>query len=156
MKSILILSGILLLFTASAFGELTQADIEKIRLIVEESEKRTKEYVKIRIDELDARLSGKIEAGDALLGEEIKGLDKRLDQIFALVMVLIAFIAVVVGVPQILVAMQRKNERIQDEKIEAQQKQIEAQQKQIEAQQKQIEALRHEIAVPEHERIVPH
>ena len=138
MKSILILIGVLLLFTASAFGELTQTDMEKIRLIVGESEKRIKEYVKTEIDELDARLSGEIKELDARLSGEIKasdtrlsgeikrlskeieGLDKRLDHIFALVMVLIAFIAVGVGVPQILVSMQRKNERTQDEKIEAQ------------------------------------
>ena len=179
MKLIMILIGVLLLFTASAFGELTQTDIEKIRLTVGESEKRIKEYVKTEIDELDARLNGEIKALDARLSGEIKaldahlsgeiqasgarlsgeiqasgahfskeieGLDKRLDHIFALVMVLIVFIAVVVGVPQILVSMQRKNERTQDEKIEAQQKQIEAQQK-------QIEALQHEMAARKHERI---
>jgi len=90
---------VLLPFTASAFGELTQADIEKMRLIVEESEKQIKEHVKIKIDELDARLSTKIEAADRRLSEVIKGLDKRLDPIFALVTVLIAFIAGVIGVP---------------------------------------------------------
>jgi len=64
---------VFLLFTASASGELTQADIEKMRLIVEESEKQIKEHVKIKIDELDARLSGKIEAADGRLSEEING-----------------------------------------------------------------------------------
>jgi len=45
-----------------------------------------------------------------------------LNQLFGLVTVVIAFIAVVIGVPQTLAATQRKNERTQDEKIEAQQK----------------------------------
>ena len=148
MKLIVILSAALLLFTAPAFSELTVEDIEKIRSIVKEettaSETRVKEYisqeiakVNIKIEEMDKRLNGEIKGLDTHLSSEIKGLDtrlggeikalgKRLDQLFTLVLALIAFIAVVIGVPQIIVAMQGKNQRAQDEKIEAQQKQIEA------------------------------
>ncbi len=58
--------------------------------------------------------------------------DKRLNQIFTLVIALVAFIAVVIGVLQILVALQRKDMRAQDEKISEQQKQIEALQQEME------------------------
>ena len=148
MKLIVILSAALLLFTAPAFSELTVADIEKIRSIIKEetaaSETRVKEYisqeiakVNIKIEEMDKRLNGeikglhthlssKIKGLDTRLGGEIKALGKRLDQLFMLVLALIAFIAVVISVPQIIVAMQGKNQRAQDEKIEAQQRQIEA------------------------------
>ena len=154
MKLIVILGAALLCFTASAFSELTVADIEKIRSIVKEetiaSETRVKEYisqeitkVNIKIEEMDKRLTGEIQGLDTHLSSEVKGLDarlggdikalgKRLDQLFMLVLALIAFIAVVIGVPQIIVAMQGKNQRAQDEKIEAQQKQIEALQLEME------------------------
>ena len=139
MKYVIVLIGVFLLFTTSAFGELTQTDIEKIRSIVEESEKDVKEYVDLKIKELDGRLSGEIKTSNQSLSETIKGLDKRLYQIFVLVIALIAFIAVVVGVPQIIVAMQRKDLHEQDERIKAQQN--------------QIEALRHEIDERKHEHI---
>ena len=154
MKSIMILSSVFLLFTTSVFGELAPEDLEQIRSIVKEevaaSEKRMKEYVsqeigtinvKIeemdkrltgKINELDKRLTGKIEEMDKRLTNEIRGLDKRLDQLFLLVLALIGFIAVVVGVPQILVAMQRRSERAQNEEIEAMKKQIATLQEEME------------------------
>ena len=159
MKLIVILSAALLLFTAPTFSELTVEDIEKIRSIIKEettaSETRVTEYisqeiakVNIKIEEMDKRLNGEIQGLDTHLSSEIKGLDtrlggeikalgKRLDQLFTLVLALIAFIAVVIGVPQIIVAMQGKNQRAQDEKIEAQQKQIEALQLEMERHQQE-------------------
>ena len=132
MKLITILSVMFLLFTVPAFSELTTADIEKIRSIVKEetaaSEKRMKEYISQEI----AKVNIKIEEMDKRLTSEIRALDKRLDHIFTLVIALVAFIAVVIGIPQIIVAMQRKDIRAQDEKIEAQQRQIEALQQEIE------------------------
>ncbi len=143
MKLIVILSAGLFLFTAPAFSKLTTADIEKIRSIIKEesiaSENRMKEYisqeiakVNIKIEEMDKRLTSEIKALDSRLTVEIRALDKRLDHIFTLVIALVAFIAVVIGIPQIIVAMQRKDIRAQDEKIEAQQRQIEALQQEIE------------------------
>ena len=52
-------------------------------------------------------------------------MNKRLDNYFSLLLALFAFAGVVIGIPQILVALQRRNQRAQDEKIEAQQQQIE-------------------------------
>ena len=121
MKLSVILSVMFLLFTVPAFSELTVEDIEKIRSIVKEetaaSEKRVKEYISQEI----AKVNIKIEE-----------MDKRLGYIFTLVIALVAFIAVVIGIPQIIVAMQRKDLRAQDEKIEAQQRQIAALQQEIE------------------------
>ncbi len=141
MKLITVLSVISLLFAVPAFSTLTAADIEKIRSIVKEegtaSETRMKEYisqeiakVNIKIEEMDKRLTGEIETlGERLTGKieemdkrltgKIETLGERLNHIFMLVMALVAFIAVVIGIPQIIVAMQRKDIRTQDEKIEA-------------------------------------
>ena len=92
-----------MLLSAPALAELTEANIATIRSVVEEtvqeSEKRLKEYVDLKINELDSHLSGEIKALEGRLNgkiatsnESIKGMEKRLDQIFRLVMVLIAFI----------------------------------------------------------------
>ena len=118
------------LFGTPAFGELTQADIDKIRLIIKEeveaavtkSEERMKTYVSQEIDKVNTRISEM----DKRLSGEIEALDKNLNRLFMLVLALVAFIAVVIGIPQILVVLQRKEVRAQDEKIEEQQKRIQA------------------------------
>lgn len=133
MKLMMILIGVLFFLTAPAFSELTQADIDKIRLIVKEevdqavtaSEVRMKEYVEAS----EARMTVEISKVNITIAE----MDKRLNNIFfTLVIVLVAFIVVVIGIPQILIAMQRKEVRTQSEQIEAQQKQIEALQEEME------------------------
>ena len=143
MKLILILPLMLLLLTVPAFSELTPADIDKIRLIV-------KEEVEQAVRASEARMNKSIEASEARLKDQlsleiskvnitIAEMDKRLSNIFTLVIALMAFIAVVIGIPQIIVAMQRKVQLVQNEKIDAQQKQIAAQQEQLEALQRRME-----------------
>jgi predicted PurR-regulated permease PerM len=139
MKLILILSALLLLCTASAFSELTADDLEKINEIVIKSEKRLTEEI--------ADVEEKVAASEKRLTEDIAGLKqelkadiaqevgkvsvkieergKSLNYIFAMVIALVALIAVAVGIPQIIVAMQRKDISAQDKKIEALQQEIE-------------------------------
>ena len=94
-------------FTAFAFAELTQTDLDKIQSIVdtsvETSEKQIKQYMDLKVETLDGRLK----------------------QIFTLVIALIALIAVAVGMPQILVARQGKEIRTQEQQIKALQQEIE-------------------------------
>ena len=143
MKLILILSAGLLLFTVPAFSELTVEDLEKIRLIVKEevteSEKGLKaEIVAVKEEgaKSETRLKEEIVVSEKRMKEyinvKISEMDKRLNNIFTVVLGLGTFIAAVVGIPQLVIAMQRKDQRAQDEKIEAQQKQIEALQQAIE------------------------
>ncbi len=143
MKLILILSAGLLLFTVPAFSELTVEDLEKIRLIVKEevteSEKDLKaEIVAVKEEgaKSETRLKEEIVVSEKRMKEyinvKISEMDKRLNNIFTVVLGLGTFIAVVIGIPQLVIAMQRKDQRAQDEKIEAQQKQIEALQQAIE------------------------
>ena len=118
MKTIMILSTVLLLCTTSAFAELSSEDLNKIRTLVKEevsevearltdrinlSEKHLKEYVtqeigkvNIKIEEMDRRLTG-----------EIRNMDKRLDQTFTLVVVLITAVIAVVGVPMTIILFHR-------------------------------------------------
>ena len=150
MKLILILSAVLLLFTVPAFSELTVEDLEKIRSIVKEevdpvkeeiakSETRLKaEIVAVKEEgaKSETRLKEEIVVSEKRMKEyinvKISEMDKRLNNIFTVVLGLGTFIAAVVGIPQLVIAMQRKDQRAQDEKIEAQQKQIEALQQAIE------------------------
>ena len=150
MKTIMILSAVLLLCTTSAFAELSSEDLEKIRTLLKEevsevetrltdridrSEKHLKEYVtqeigklNVKIEEMDKRLTGEIEGMDKRLTGEISNMDKRLDQTFTLVVVLITAVIAVVGVPMTIIlfqlSRQDKKQRSQDEKIEALQQEL--------------------------------
>jgi hypothetical protein len=139
MKLILILSAGLLLFTASAFSELTVEDLEKIRSIVKEEVDPVKEEIAKSETRMKAEIVAvkeEVTKSEARMKEyvnvRISEMDKRLNNIFTVVLGLGTFIAAVVGIPQLVIAMQRKDQRAQDEKIEAQQKQIEALQQAIE------------------------
>lgn len=96
MKLILISITMFLIFTIPGFSELTVDDLDKIRSIVKESEDNTKEHINDKVQEID----------------------KRLNLIFGFVIALIALIAVVVGIPQIIVAWRGKEQKAQAEKIE--------------------------------------
>ena len=93
----------------TAHSQITDTDLNKIRLVVKEevekaietSEKRMKEYVSQEIGKVNIKISE---------------MDKRLNHIFTLVITLIALIAVAVGLPQVIVAIQRKEMRAQDKK----------------------------------------
>ena len=148
MKLCLFFSLILLICSAPAFGQLSTKEIEAISNIVKESEARMKEYVaqeiakvNVKIDALDQRLTTEIGAIEKRfegvnerfegVNERFENMDKRLDDInkrldnhFSLLLGLVGFIAVVIGIPQIIVALQRKHQRVQDEKIEQQYQQI--------------------------------
>lgn len=125
MKLIMTLIVGLSFFNLTAYSQITDTDLNKIRSVIKEevekaietSEKRMKEYVTQEIAKVDIKLSE---------------MDKRLNHIFTLVITLIALIAVAVGVPQVIVAIQRKEMRAQDKKIEMQQNQIENLLKEIE------------------------
>ena len=65
MKTVLLCSILLCVITVPALGELTDADLDKIRLIVKEEinadredfEKDIKEYIDIKIESVEKRLS---------------------------------------------------------------------------------------------------
>ena len=92
----------ILLPTLPAFAALSVEDLKQIRTIVREE----------------------IAASEARTNVRIDGLQTQIEMLFKLLLALIAFIAVVIGVPQIIVAMGRKKQREHDEKIEALQAEI--------------------------------
>ncbi len=129
MKLMMALIVGLLFFNLTAYSQLIDADLNKIRLVVKEeveaSEKRMKEYVDTTEKRMKEYVTQEIAKEIRPVNASITEMGKRLDNIFTLVIVLVGFIAAVVGIPQIIVAMQGKNIKKQDHQIESLHKQIE-------------------------------
>ena len=115
MKFITILS--LLLLTSPAFAELTKADL---RAVIQEeiasSEKRTREYIDLKIDALDKSLSARIDAVntrvDAVnfrIDAAEKNLNNRIGDLQLLQIALIGLIAAAVAIPQIVIAYKERD-----------------------------------------------
>lgn len=159
-----------LLMNVSAFAELSVEDLGKIEGMFEKydarmrefvgmkiseeigkSEKRMQDFVKAEIAESEERtqkfVSDEIEKQNieiAKLPIRMDGLDKQQDRNFLLLLALLAFIGVVVGLPQL---RDRRNTSAQEEKIDAQEEKIATQQQQIAAQQRQIDAMQEELRI---------
>ena len=103
-KKVLLLAICFLILTTNAFAELTQSDLQEIDKLIQASETRIKEYVNLKINALDAKLTGEIKALDERVTGQIKALDGRVTQVYGFVIALIALIAVAAGLPQIFVA----------------------------------------------------
>ena len=112
MRIIAILS-LLLFLTTPAFSELTKEDLqtlkEDLRTIIKEeiaaSEKRTREYIDLKIDALDKSLNAKIDAVDQRI-DDLKG---NVNRIW---LAIIALIAAAVALPQLIIAYtERKRQK---------------------------------------------
>ena len=103
-----------------ALGELTDADLDKIRLIV--NEEVTKELAPIKADiaQLDTRLRN-VEIAVGSLTGRIDGVEKQLSHVTNVTYGLIALIVVAIGIP----AWRGKRDREQERKIEALTQEIE-------------------------------
>ena len=149
MKTGLFFSIGLLLLSSSAFGELSVSDLDKIRGIVTESETR----LRAEIAAVENRLRAEIEilraenaASEKRLRAEAAASEartnKQLDRHFVLLVGQFGFIAVVIGIPLTLVALQLRKERARDEQLNAQHRLIEALQQKIEGLSQELETLK--------------
>ena len=106
MKTVTIL--LLLLFASSAYGQLTKEDL---RTIVKEesaaSEKRTREYIDLKIETVNARIDAlekNVEARFGSVDARFDAVDKKLDWVWWLIITLIGLVTAAIAVPQIIVA----------------------------------------------------
>ena len=125
MKPILLFSILLsATITLPAIGELTAADLDKIRLIVNEevTKELTKELAPIKADiaQLDDRLRN-VEIAIGSLTGRMDGVEKQVSHSTNVTYGLIALIVVAIGIP----AWRGKRDRDQDRKIEALTQEIE-------------------------------
>ena len=134
MRIIAILS-LLLFLTTPAFSELTKEDLqtlkEDLRTIIKEeiaaSEKRTREYIDLKIDGLDKSLNAKIDAGDQRI-DDLKG---NVNRIW---LAIIALIAAAVALPQLIIAYtERKRQKDIEKRQEDLQTEIQQLREKIEA-----------------------
>lgn len=127
MKTFIFSSILFCMITLPALGELTDADLDKIRLIVNDSEKRLKQEIKeelapIKADiaQLDTRLRN-VEIAIGSLTGRIDGVEKQVSHATNVTYGLIALIVVAIGIP----AWRGKRDREQEQKIEALTREIE-------------------------------
>ena len=110
MKSILLFISLLCAVVLPALGELTEQDLNKIRLIVKEEIKEELGTIKN-----DAKL---MNAQMVTIQRNVASLKGRVDGIEKLITWLMALIVVVVGIPQIIIAWNSKRYNEQERKIE--------------------------------------
>lgn len=114
MKTILLFSILFCVVAMPLHAELSESDLNQIRLIFNDSEKRMKEVVKSEITESEKRMKEYISQEIKIVNAKIEGLDKRLNLIFWLVIALIGLIAAAIGVPQ----WRNRKDRTQEKQIE--------------------------------------
>ena len=125
MRIIAILS-LLFFLTTPAFGELTKEDLqtlkEDLRTIIKEeiaaSEKRTREYIDLKIEMVNA----KIDATNA----RIDALNKSFDRAWVLILALIGLITAAIAIPQIIIAYKESGRKEMQTQIDQLRKELEA------------------------------
>lgn len=124
MKTILALSILFCTIAMPTFAELTDADLDKIRLIVNEevTKELTKELAPIKADiaQLDDRLRN-VEIAIGSLTGRIDGVEKQVSHSTNVTYGLIALIVVAIGIP----AWRGRRDRDQERKIEELRQEIE-------------------------------
>ena len=153
MKSILLLSILFSVIAFPALGELTDADLNKIRLIVNESEKRLqqeikteiasaekrlKEYVDIKIEGIDKQfesVNDKFKSVDKqfegvdkqfeAVNDKFEGTERQIGHTTNMMYGLIALIVAAIAIPQILIAWRSAKDRSLEKQIETLTQEIE-------------------------------
>ena len=150
MRTLLVFSILFWAIALPALCELTDADLDKIRLIVKEevkteiaaSEKRVKEYIDLKIDgvekSLNARIDGVEKSLNARIDEtntridatntRIDGLDKRMSDMWRLMMGLFGLVAATIAIPQIIIAYRDRGRKEMQTQIDQLREQIESMQ----------------------------
>lgn len=124
----------LMLFCAIAlpgFAELTDADLDKIRLIVKEevkkeiesAETRIKEYIDLKIEGVDKQFAG-VDKQFTGVDKQFVSMNSQITHVQNVTYGLIALIVVAVGIPQIVMAWRERGQKVQVERVENLENQI--------------------------------
>ena len=121
----LIFIGILLIFTTSAFAELTDSDLQRIREIVKveivSSEQRLRAEMTDAIQASEDRMKVYVDAKMSAVNSQLAQVNNRIDEVgkrlniaFAVLGWLFALVIAALGIPQLITAFrQRGQERLQ-------------------------------------------
>ena len=119
MKTVLLCSILFCAIMLPALGELTDADLNKIRLIMKEEIKPLKDEIgTLKTDA--AWIRGKLEGVD----EQFKGVNNQITHVQNVTYGLIALIVAAIGIPQIIMVWRERGQKAQVEKIERLEEQI--------------------------------
>ena len=138
MKKVLLFSMLFCAIALPGFAELTDADLNKIRLVVQEevkkeiesAETRIKEYIDLKIEGVDKQFAG-VDKQFAGVDKQFAGVDKQfvsvnsqITHVQNVTYGLIALIVVAVGIPQIVMAWRERGQKVQAERVENLENQI--------------------------------
>ncbi len=118
MKNVMLCLILFGMFTLSVFGELTQADLNKISLIVNESEERVKKDIIAEIDSTKKDIKEYIDI-------KIDSVEKRLSTYNWVIYVLMPLIVAAIGIPTAIIAWSSGKDRSLEKHIETLKQEIE-------------------------------
>ena len=113
MKNLIFCTILFCAIALPALGELTDTDLDKIRLIVNDSEKRLKQEIKEELKPIKADI-GTLKENVARLDGRLTGVEKQISHATNVTYGLIALIVVAIGIP----AWRGKRDREQERKID--------------------------------------
>ena len=122
MKTMLVLSILFCVIALPALGDLTDADLDKIRLIVKEEVKA--EITAVR-QELKAEIAGSEQRVKDYIDAKIEGVDKRLLLYNWILIILMPLIVAAVGIPTALIAWRSGRDRLLERQVETLTQEIE-------------------------------
>ena len=115
MKTILALLILICAIALPAFGELTDADLDKIRLIVKEEVKTeitaVRQELKAEIASSEKRIKDYIDAKIEGVDKRLEGVDKRLSTYNWVIVVLMPLIVAAIGIPTAIIAWRGGRDR---------------------------------------------
>ncbi len=131
MKTTLFFSILFCAVALPALGELTDTDLNKIRLIVQEEIKKESSTTNQKIDALDVRIQN-VEKDVAWVRGKLDGIDKQFEGIHEQIMHVtyatygvIGIIILVVGIPQITLTLRSGRDRSLERQIEVLTREVE-------------------------------
>ena len=122
MKTILVLSILFWAIALPALGELTDADLDKIRLIVKEEVKT--EITAVR-QELKAEIAGSEKSIKEYINIRIDSVEKRLSTYNWVIYVLMPLIVATIGIPTAIIAWRSGRDRSLERQVETLTQEIE-------------------------------
>ena len=131
MKKVLLFSMLFCAIALPGFAELTDADLNKIRLVVQEevkkeiesAETRIKEYIDLKIEGVDKQFAG-VDKQFAGVDKQFVSVNSQITHVQNVTYGLIALIVVAVGIPQIVMAWRERGQKVQAERVENLENQI--------------------------------